>query len=275
MTTEIKDILKQMGNNKVKPMSIRTKSLNKNIESIVSKINSIYDENEKVLAEKAENEEEIKISIANITHDLRTPLTSIMGYIQLLKDDSTTEEERSEYIDIIEKRTFVLRELISKFYDLSRLESGDYDFQYSNVNLENLLCETMALYYKDFIDRGIEPVLDINNIKDSIISDKVVIERVFSNLISNMLKYSDGHIKISLLEKEDYIITEFINNSSNLKSEEVKKIFERTFTVDKSRNGNSTGLGLYITKIMIEKLGHEITAKKEGENLYIIIKWKK
>lgn len=275
MTNEIKDILKQMGNNKVKPMSIRTKSLNKNIENIVSKINSVYAENEKVLAEKVEDEEEIKISIANITHDLRTPLTSIMGYIQLLKDDSTTEEERSEYIDIIEKRTFALRELISKFYDLSRLESGDYDFQYSNVNLENLLCETMALYYKDFIDRGIEPVLDINNIKDSIISDKVVIERVFSNLISNMLKYSDGYIKISLLEKEDYIITEFINNSSNLKSEEVKKIFERTFTVDKSRNGNSTGLGLYITKIMIEKLGHEIIAKKEGENLYIIIKWRK
>lgn len=275
MTNEIKDILKQMGNNKVKPMSIRTKSLNKNIENIVSKINSVYAENEKVLAEKAEDEEEIKISIANITHDLRTPLTSIMGYIQLLKDGSTTEEERSEYIDIIEKRTFVLRELISKFYDLSRLESGDYDFQYSNVNLENLLCETMALYYKDFIDGGIEPVLDIKNIKDSIISDKVVIERVFSNLISNMLKYSDGYIKISLLEKKDYIITEFINNSSNLKLEEIKKIFERTFTVDKSRNGNSTGLGLYITKIMIEKLGHEITAKKEGENLHIIIKWKK
>lgn len=198
-----------------------------------------------------------------------------MGYIQLLNEKNTTIEEKKEYIEIIEKRTLVLKDLISKFYDLSRLESGDYEFEYSNVNSENLLCETMALYYKDFIDKGIEPILEISNIKNNIISDKVVIQRIFSNLISNMLKYSDGYIKIILKENNDCILTEFINNNFNIKNEEVNKIFERTFTIDKSRNKNSTGLGLYITKILIEKLGHEINVEKINDNFHIRVYWKK
>lgn len=272
---EIKDMVKQIENNKINPSSIRTKSLNKNIENLVKNINSIYDEKEKVIFEKKKVEEEIKSSVANITHDLRTPLTSIMGYIQLLKEKNISIEEREEYIEIIEKRTLILKDLINKFYDLSRLESGDYELEYSNVNLENLLCETIALYYKDFIDKGIEPIVEISNIKNNIISDKVVIQRIFSNLISNMLKYSDGYIKITLSENDDYVLTEFINSSFNIKSEELNKIFQRTFTVDKSRNGSSTGLGLYITKILIEKLGHKINVEKINDNLHIRVFWKK
>ncbi|MBU3088327.1 HAMP domain-containing histidine kinase [Clostridium gasigenes] len=272
---EIKAVSSEIKKNHSEYGNIRIKTTDRHIEQLVVNINKLYDENQKVNVRKKEVELELKQSIENMAHDLRTPLTSIMGYLQLIKDEEVTEEEKSKYIDIVEKRTNVLQTLITSFYDLSRIEGNEYNFNLSKINLANVLCENIALFYNEFAEKFMEPIIEIQENTSYIISDKNAINRVFSNLISNILKYGDKYTKITLKEEDEFIITEFINYAPNLVEEDINKMFERFFTANKSRSDKNTGLGLSITKAFVENLGNNIEAKLLNENLVISISWRK
>lgn len=271
---EFRRISKQINNNLDEYANIKTKSVDKDIEYLVENINLIFDSKQRIVAEKNKNEEELRASIANMSHDLRTPLTSIMGYLQMARLEEVSEEEKNEYIDIVENRTKSLQQLISSFYDLSRIEGNEYNFNYKKVNLKNILCENIAAFYNDFINNNINPIIEVDeNIRD-IISDEGAITRIFTNLIGNIIKYGESYVKITLKQKDDVIITEFINKTTDLTEENVDKLFKRFYTVDKSRSDRNTGLGLYITKVLVEKLGYSINATLKNEELIIQILWK-
>ena len=271
---EFRRINKEISNNLDEYVNIKTKSVDKDVENLVENINLIFDSKQKVVAEKKKKEEELRASISNMSHDLRTPLTSIMGYLQMIKSEKPSEADKKEYMDIVEKRTKSLQKLISSFYDLSRIEGNEYNFNYKKVNLSNVLCENIAVFYNDFINNNIEPVIEIEEGIKEIISDEGAITRIFSNLIGNMIKHGENYVKISLKQENDIIITEFTNKATGLTQENVDKLFNRFYTVDNSRSDRNTGLGLYITKVLVEKLGYNITAKLENENLKIKISWK-
>ena len=271
---EFRRIRKEINNNLNDYINIKTKSVDKDLEALVAEVNLIFDSKQKVVAEKNKREEELRASIANMSHDLRTPLTSIMGYLQMVRLENVSENDKKEYMGIVEKRTKSLQQLISSFYDLSRIEGNEYNFDYKKINLSNILCENIALFYNDFINNNIEPIIEIDeNIKE-IISDESAISRIFSNLIGNMIKHGENFVKIGLNQKDDVIITEFINKATDLTQENVDKLFERFYTVDKSRSDRNTGLGLYITKVLVEKLGYNINANLRDNNLIISIAWK-
>ena len=272
---EFRRINKEITNNLNEYVNIKTKSVDKDVEILVQNINLIFDSKQKVVAEKEKNEEELRASISNMSHDLRTPLTSIMGYLQMIRSEKASETDKKEYMDIVEKRTRSLQQLISSFYDLSRIEGNEYNFNYKKVNLSNVLCENIALFYNDFINNSIEPVIEIEEGIKEIISDEGAITRIFSNLIGNMIKHGENFVKITLKQENDVIITEFINKATGLTQENVDKLFDRFYTVDNSRSDRNTGLGLYITKILVEKLGHNIKANLKEDNLVISITWKK
>ena len=271
---ELKAISRQMEKNKGEYVNIHTNSLSNEIEQLTQNINFLYDENQRVNAAKKSMEEEIRHSIANMSHDLRTPLTSIMGYIQLLRDEKITPQEHDEYIAIVERRTKSLERLISSFYDLSRLEGNEYSFHLKSISLDKILYDNIALYYNDFTNKNIEPSIEIEENLPKIISDDNAVRRVFSNLVGNALKHGEGFIRIILKKEGKYLVTEFINLAPTLTEEVVGKIFERFFTADKSRNDKNTGLGLAITKRLVEKLGNEITAQLVEGKLIIKIIWK-
>ena len=271
---EFRRINKEISNNLDEYVNIKTKSVDKDVENLVQNINLIFDSKQKVVAEKKKKEEELRASISNMSHDLRTPLTSIIGYLQMIKSEKPSEADKKEYMDIVEKRTKSLQKLISSFYDLSRIEGNEYNFNYKKVNLSNVLCENIAVFYNDFINNNIEPVIEIEEGIKEIISDEGAITRIFSNLIGNMIKHGENYVKISLKKENDIIITEFTNKATGLTQENVDKLFNRFYTVDNSRSDRNTGLGLYITKVLVEKLGYNITAKLENENLKIKISWK-
>ena len=272
---EFRRINKEITNNLDEYVNIKTKSVDKDVEILVQNINLIFDSKQKVVAEKKKNEEELRASITNMSHDLRTPLTSIMGYLQMIRSEKASETDKKEYMDIVEKRTRSLQQLISSFYDLSRIEGNEYNFNYKKVNLSNVLCENIALFYNDFINNSIEPVIEIEEGIKEIISDEGAITRIFSNLIGNMIKHGENFVKITLKQENDVIITEFINKATGLTQENVDKLFDRFYTMDNSRSDRNTGLGLYITKILVEKLGHNIKANLKEDNLVISITWKK
>lgn len=272
---EFRRINKQITENVDEYANIKTKSVDKDIENLVVSINLIFDSRQKIVAEKNKNEEKIRESISNMSHDLRTPLTSIMGYLQMIKSEKSSEADKKEYMDIVEKRTKSLQQLISSFYDLSRMEGNEYNFNYKKVNLSSILCENIAVFYNDFRNNNIEPIIEIDeNVKD-IISDDGAINRIFSNLIINMIKHGENFVKITLRQENDVIITEFINKATRLTQENVDKLFDRFYTVDNSRSDKNTGLGLYITRIMVEKLGHSISSKIDNGYLIIEIIWNK
>ena len=271
---EFRRIRKEINNNLNDYINIKTKSVDKDLEALVAEVNLIFDSKQKVMAEKKKTEEELRASIANMSHDLRTPLTSIMGYLQMIRLENISENDKNEYMDIVEKRTKSLQQLISSFYDLSRIEGNEYNFQYKKVNLNNILCENIAIFYNDFKNNNIEPIIEIDEDIKEIISDEGAITRIFSNLIGNMIKHGENFVKITLKQEEDVIITEFINKATELTEENVDKLFERFYTVDKSRSDRNTGLGLYIAKVLVEKLGYNITATIGNENLVIKIIWK-
>lgn len=270
---EFRRINKEIINNLEEYINLKTTSIDKDVENLIQSINLIFDSKQKIVAEKRENEEKLRASITNMSHDLRTPLTSIIGYLQMIKSEKQSESDKKEYIEIVERRTGALQQLINSFYDLSRIEGNEYKFNYKKVNLSNVLCENIAVFYNDFINKNIEPIIEVEeNIKE-IISDDIAISRIFSNLIGNMIKHGGNFVKITLKQEDNLIVTEFINKTTEITEENIDKLFDRFYTVDNSRTDKNTGLGLYITKILVERLGYFIDAKIEEENLVIRIVW--
>jgi len=248
-------------------------SANNLIKKLALAINNGLEEKLKVEAEYKRMDLELRQAIANISHDLRTPLTSIMGYIQLIEDDNLPEEEKKQYIDIVKKRSKALQMLISGFYDLSRLEAKEYKFEFKTLNLYNIICDITASYYNDFLNKGIDTSLELEENIKLVISDENAVRRIFSNLIQNMLKYSSKNMSVTLSQKDGYISNIFTNDAPDLKEEDVPHLFERFFTGDKTRTEKSTGLGLAITKQLVEQMGHQISASLKDKELSIEIKW--
>ncbi len=247
---------------------------NRSLQNLAREINKNIDQKQQTEVKYKHMDIELRQAIANISHDLRTPLTSIIGYIQLIKSDDLSNEEKSEYIDIILNRAKSLKMLISGFFDLSRLEANEYAFELESISLSNILCELIASFYNDFTNKEIEPLIEIDESVPEIIGDENAIRRVFSNLIQNSLKHGDKFISVSLKRDGNYIITTFTNNANNLNPDDIDHLFERFFTGDRTRTGKNTGLGLAITKALVEQMGHSITASFRDNNLSIIIKWK-
>ncbi|WP_352420600.1 HAMP domain-containing sensor histidine kinase [Proteiniborus sp.] len=272
---EIKGITNQLNNiNKNDTNSkILLSSPNKILENLALEINKTLEEKQKSELEHKRMDIELRQAIANMSHDLRTPLTSIMGYIQLMEDDSLSYNEKKEYANIVRKRAESLQTLISSFYDLSRLEAREYKFELNSLNLKNIIYDLMASFYKDFSNKSIEPVIDVDEKASSVIADENAVRRIFSNLIQNSLKYGNDFVSISLKEHKEYVVTTFTNDAPNLSEEDASHLFERFFTVDRTRSGKSTGLGLAITKQLVEQMGHKISVELCDSKLSIIIKW--
>ncbi|NGU53914.1 HAMP domain-containing histidine kinase [Clostridium perfringens] len=268
LTLELKKL-----NREGKIEKLRLSLPNKNIENLIVEINTLIDDKRKMENIYKEKDMELREAIANMSHDLRTPLTSIMGYVYLLNDDKLDKEERKEYLKIIEKRSLVLNNLITNFYGLSRIQADQYEIKLEPVNLELVLGEIIAAFYETLDYKFGEPEINIEEGLGSVLGDKQALNRIFTNLIENIIKHGEGEVKISLKKKNKYIVMEFSNKAEELESKDVNRIFEKFFTKDRMRTGQNTGLGLAIVKLLVEKQGQKIEAKKVGNRLVINIIW--
>ncbi|NGT49930.1 HAMP domain-containing histidine kinase [Clostridium perfringens] len=268
LTLELKKL-----NSEGKIEKLRLSLPNKNIENLIVEINTLIDDKRKMENIYKEKDMELREAIANMSHDLRTPLTSIMGYVYLLNDDKLDKEERKEYLKIIEKRSLVLNDLITNFYGLSRIQADQYEIKFEPVNLELVLGEIIAAFYETLDYKFGEPEINIEEGLGPVLGDKQALNRIFTNLIENIIKHGEGEVKISLKKKNKYIVMEFSNKAEELESKDVNRIFEKFFTKDRMRTGKNTGLGLAIVKLLVEKQGQKIEAKKVGNRLVINIIW--
>ena len=206
----------------------------------------------------------LKRMITDISHDLRTPLTAISGYSELLEEYSN--EKQREYIKIINQKVKELSQLTEQLKDLSVGIELDKKLKKETCCINDILEETIASYYNLFKTKNITPNISICEKKVYREIDKNMIIRVFENLISNAIKYSDDNCNI-ILEESGKI--SFINKASKLDVTTVKKIFDRYYTIEKMKE--YSGLGLSIAKQLVEINGGNISAKYIKNKLYIEI----
>lgn len=239
--------------------------LNKRIEILSEKINEIIEVKKQSEANKVKIENDLRQTIANMSHDLRTPLTSIIGYIQFLKLDNISKEEKNEYLNIAEQRAKVLESLLNDFYELSLIESLDYELNLEKLNINKILQELILGKYADFMNRSIKPNIKIPKENIYIIAEEKSLERVIDNLLSNTIKYAKDNVDISLEQDDNTVLLKVSNNIINLTSQDVENIFDRFYMADKTRSGKGTGLGLAIAKGLVEKMNGNIRANMKED----------
>lgn len=212
-----------------------------------------------------EGNAELKIAVTNISHDLRTPLTAICGYLDLLEqEEKSTTIER--YLEIIRNRADLLTELIEELFRYSVIISGERLVVREPIAINGILEESIAAFYTTLNKRGIVPNIKITQAKIVRSLDRSSLIRVFSNLLNNAIKYSDGDLDITLTDSGEVI---FANTASRLNEVQVGKLFDRFYTVEAARK--STGLGLAIARTLIEQMNGTISAKYENGRLSICI----
>lgn len=211
-----------------------------------------------------QGDKELKDAVTNISHDLRTPLTAVCGYLDLLKKEEKSETAAG-YLSIIENRTQVMRELTEELFDYSLLSSAEEEKK-ENVCLNAALEESIASFYGAIRQSGIEPEISITERRIERNLDAMALTRIFGNIINNAMKYSDGDFKVEL--KEDGTII-FSNSAKNLNSVAAERLFDRFYTVETGRN--STGLGLSISKLLTERMGGKIRAEYQEGRLIIFV----
>ena len=240
-------------------------SSDKEMKKLANDLNKELQDLRKEKLQYQNGNQELKRIITNISHDMRTPLTAISGYIDLMKEN---KEKQKEYMKIIEKKTEELTLLTDQLFDFSKTMDIGVEMKREKCYINEILEETLANMYHFFKEKQIEPKLEICTQKIYKDLDKHSIIRVFENILSNVCKYSDGDFKVTLNEKG--IIT-FSNKATSLDATTVQKIFDRYFTVENAKK--STGLGLSISKQLVKLNGGKISAKYVNEYLIIQIEF--
>lgn len=235
------------------------------IEKKINSIKHILEQRkfEAQMAEQRKNE-----LIVYLAHDLKTPLTSVIGYLTLLRDENQISEElRKKYLSISLDKAERLEDLINEFFEITRFNLSNISLEYSTVNLTRMLEQLTYEFTPTLMSKNLKYTLNVTP-NMMIRCDVNKMQRVFDNLLRNAVYYSfeDTTIEITAVQEDDYIKLKFINYSNTIPEEKLERIFEQFYRLDTSRNSNSgrAGLGLAIAKEIVELHNGTITAHSEN-----------
>lgn len=250
---------------------ISISSSDKDIKNLTINLNDNLIELRKQKLKYKNGNQELKKIVTNISHDLRTPLTALKGYIDLINKEKLSISQK-KYLKIIQKKSDELNELTGQLFEFSKI----IDTLEKNINLSKDECcineileETLLSFYNIFKEKNIFPTINISNKKLYKKVNKISIVRIFENILSNVSKYSNGDFEV---EMDDNGIITFSNKANSLDATSVQKIFDRYFSVENAKE--STGIGLSIAKQLVEMNDGEIYAKYSRERLYIKINFR-
>ena len=250
---------------------ISISSSDKDIKNLTINLNDNLIELRKQKLKYKNGNQELKKIVTNISHDLRTPLTALKGYIDLINKEKLSISQK-KYLKIIQKKSDELNELTGQLFEFSKI----IDTLEKNINLSKDECcineileETLLSFYNIFKEKNIFPTINISNKKLYKKGNKISIVRIFENILSNVSKYSNGDFEV---EMDDNGIITFSNKANSLDATSVQKIFDRYFSVENAKE--STGIGLSIAKQLVEMNDGEIYAEYSRERLYIKINFR-
>ncbi|WP_326514233.1 sensor histidine kinase [Clostridium intestinale] len=261
----IKGKLKQIlnDNNEEKVLVVTD---DKVLKDLLLEINNLLENNQKILAEYRKKEDSMRKMLSNISHDLKTPLTVVLGYIETINlDKDMHNDEKEVLLEKVHDKTIEVIDLINKFFDLAKLESGDKDISLTRINI-NEVCRRNILNFYDILNsKGFEVDINIPEKDLYVFGNEEALDRILNNLLSNAVKYgTDGNfIGLSIEENEKSIYIHVIDKGRGIEEDKVDRVFERMYTLEDSRNRvfQGSGLGLTITKRLVEKMNGEIFLK--------------
>lgn len=245
----------------------------KDLERLTEEINNHIDKRKHSLALKKQSENLMKQSISYISHDLRTPLTSINGYIQLLESQDLSDEDKEGYLKIIRDSSVRLNILLEDFYELSLIDQDEYPLAEEQVDIKEVILEVLFSFYNEFEQRGMTPNIDLPETSTYLYTDPSILRRVIENLIINAIRHSTGNVDIHLTVTLSVIQFNIKNPAKKLSEEDIIHMFDPFYKADQTRKGEGTGLGLPITKSLMEKMEGTIHAEPLESNLKIICQW--
>lgn len=234
--------------------------IDRDLEFLTGILNKYNIRQRQAISGALRHEEHLKESIANISHDLRTPLTVILGHLQLLENEKLTPKQL-QHVIAIRNKAERMKELVETFYDLSVLDEQPKKPVLESFNLSNLLLNLITENAPALEAKGIIPDISLPEYSVYLYSDKAMVERILQNLLTNAIRYSAGIIAVMLEQKENKKIVFRIENTVQEGIDiDTERLFERFYTGDKSRHDGSTGLGLAVVQSLVSALNGTITA---------------
>lgn len=237
------------------------------LRELLITINELLDYNQKSASDFARSEITIRKMLSNISHDLKTPLTVILGYVETLKISLSSDEKNLKNIDKVISKTNEVIDLMDKFFDLAKLESRDKEIPLTRVNISETCRRNILSFYDLSNNSGIKVDIDIPDTDLYALSSSEALDRIITNLISNALKYGyeGGVLGLKLFTSENNINIEVWDKGKGIQESDKDKIFERMYTLEDSRNKSyqGSGLGLTITKRLVEKINGELTLESK------------
>ena len=245
---------------------VSVSSGDKTARNLAKSINRELAKLRKLKLQYANGDRELKEAVTNISHDLRTPLTAICGYLDLLNREEKSEKVQN-YVSKIKNRTETLKSLTEELFRYS-VVTATQELKEERLDMARALEESLLSFYAVMQEKGIQPEITLPEEPVWRVLDAGAMNRVFSNIISNAVKYSDGDLFVVMSESGS--IT-FSNTAKSLSTVEVGRLFDRFYTVEASRS--STGLGLSIAKVLTERMGGNISAQYQNERLYVRVEF--
>ncbi|WP_205609501.1 HAMP domain-containing sensor histidine kinase [Clostridium botulinum] len=247
------------------------------LDKIAHNINNMKDGYKKSLEEQVKSERLKTELITNVSHDLKTPLTSIINYIDLLKKEDLSKDEINGYISVLDRKSKRLKSLIEDLFEASKMSSGAVELNIEKINVTALLKQSIAEFEEKITKSSLELKFKYDNNKTYANLDGKKTWRVFENLINNIIKYSQPNTRvyIDLIETNTKIIITMKNISRYEMDFSADEIFERFKRGDKARNTDGSGLGLAIAKSISELHGGSLNIIIDGDLFKVIVEFNK
>ena len=232
---------------------------NKELMELAAQINRLLENHLKVKADYCRSEIASKKMLSNISHDIKTPMTVILGYLEIMRINGTSTDEM---LGKIEQKAENVVELINQFFTLAKLESGDMDIELSRIDVCEVCRESILDFYGILTNKNFQVDIDIPETSVYVHGNKEAIQRILFNLISNVIRYgADGkYLGISLRTDKNAVFIDVIDKGKGIDKNFAASVFDRLFTMEDSRNRNiqGNGLGLTISKNLALQLGGDI-----------------
>ena len=242
---------------------LKVSDFDKDIVELAVKVNEHTDIQRKLAMEYEESRRQLSTVISGISHDFRTPLTASLGYLQMIEKSGGLTEKNAEYLGIAMEKNRYLKELSDEFFELTKTESGGEELTYEEINLSNILTETVLEQHDWISQRNISADIDI---ADGIIisADSRSLTRILNNLMSNAQKYAVDSFAVNLSREGEQVRLSVENTVADSASVDIGRVFEPFYRMD-SRTSKGSGLGLYVVKLLCGRLGWDVAAEINGD----------
>lgn len=229
------------------------------LNELADEVNEVLDMTWKLRKETRQGAQNLKEAITNISHDIRTPLTSLDGYFQLLSG-AETEEERSQYLAVIRGRIQSLKDMLEELFTYTKLQNESFLLELTPVDFKKCVCDTLFSFYNEFSERGITPKVELCEERVHIVGNQEAIARMLQNILKNVLEHGSTEVQLRLRLEGTKVCFICENKVENAEKIDISQVFFRFYKADPARNHSSTGLGLAIAKGLAEKMNGSMEA---------------